>query len=100
MFFNTTNFGVALYGAIVSDIALGVLQFEQELGANFVKVFGVPMMSVLSDPSTAPMYNRIIISTREFANSYIRTLRFLGWTHTNIITDAVADFIDIAKLTA
>ena len=63
----------------MSDISFGVIALEKELGITFPKVFSIPTHHRLSDPSIAPMFNRIIIPNMQIASSWMSVMRYFNW---------------------
>ena len=94
-FLERDKYGIALFGVVDSDIAFGVLSLERELGITLPKLFGIPFHSKLGDPTEAPMFNRISISTSNLTHSYLRIMKYFNWTSALWHITALSGAIDL-----
>jgi hypothetical protein len=61
----------------------------------FPKIFAMPIHSSLAKVDVAPSFNRLAISSTEYANCHIRLLKYFKWSKACWIINPVSDFIDI-----
>jgi hypothetical protein len=69
------SLGVLMFGVTFTDTAFGMIDLEKKYRVVHPKIFPSPIYTDLSDPNTAPWFNRIATTTIEWSSSYMRLFK-------------------------
>jgi hypothetical protein len=61
----------------------------------YPKISPSPIIAELGDQNLAPLFNRISITSIEYANAYLRFFEYFGWKSCNWMIHPLTDYIDL-----